>query len=190
MPHYDYLISAGSSPRRIELLQQLGYTVQAREHGIDETPLKSEHPRRYAERLADAKCAAVFADGSSVPVLGADTVVACGLRILPKAETREQASACLSMLSGKQHTVYTALCVRTPDGRVLRRCSINKVKVKRLSAEEHAAYLATDEWRGKAGGYALQGCFAAFVIRMSGTYHAVLGLPMYDAQCLLHAASA
>ena len=183
------VILAGSSPRRVGLLQLLGYDVDSRPHGIDETPQLRENPRRYAERLAAEKSAAVFGEGAPVPVLGADTVVACGLRILPKAETREQAAFCLNLLSGKQHTVYTAVCVRAPDGRTLRRCSVNKVRVKRLSADELAAYLDSNEWDGKAGGYALQGMFAAFVSHLSGSYHAVLGLPLYEARNLLMSAA-
>jgi septum formation protein len=150
---------------------------------IDETPLKDETPRQLAVRLAEAKARAVHASGQYT--LGADTVVAVGTRVLPKAETEDQARACLELLSGRPHKVLTGVAVVGPDGRMARRLSETRVKFKRLTAGEIQAYLASGEWRGKAGGYGVQGRAGAFVTALSGSYTGVVGLPLYETLCLL-----
>jgi septum formation protein len=118
-------------------------------------------------------------------VLGADTVVSVGRRILPKTETMEEAATCLRLLSGRAHRVYTGLCLLTPGGQARRRLVETRVRFKRLSAKETESYLASAEWRGKAGGYAIQGIAGCFVIKLTGSYHAVMGLPLYETVSLL-----
>src|SRR6187399_1004376 len=158
------LILASASPRRLALLNQIGiepeHLVPAH---IDETPEKGELPRKLAQRLADEKAIAaqhkarIAGIGDNAIVLSADTVVAVGRRILPKAEMMEEASACLRMLSGRSHRVYTAVTLITPSGAVRRRLVETRLRFKRLSAREIESYLASAEWRDKAGGYAIQG---------------------------------
>ena len=186
------LILASASPRRLALLNQIGIEP---EHliptHIDETPEKGELPRRLATRLADVK--AISAQHSArqagiaatAVVLAADTVVAVGRRILPKAETMEEAGDCLRLLSGRAHRVYTGVTLLTPSGRARRRLVETRVRFKRLSPRELEAYLASAEWRGKAGGYAIQGIAGAFVIKLVGSYSAVVGLPLYETVNLL-----
>jgi septum formation protein len=186
------LILASASPRRLALLNQIGIEP---EHlvptHIDETPEKGELPRRLAVRLADLKALAAQQKarqggfGASALVLAADTVVAVGRRILPKAEMMEEASECLKLLSGRAHRVYTAVCVLTPSGQARRRLVETRVRFKRLSAREMEAYLASAEWRDKAGGYAIQGIAGAFVIKLVGSYSAVVGLPLHETAALL-----
>ncbi|GIX16968.1 MAG: Maf-like protein [Rhodothalassiaceae bacterium] len=175
------LVLASASPRRLQLLAQVRLApslVDAAD--IDETPLKKELPRHYAERLARAKLAVVAARHPGAHVLAADTVVAAGRRILPKAEDAETARACLELLSGRRHRVMTALALARPDGVVRTRLVETRVAFKRLGAEEIALYLASGEWRGKAGGYAIQGLAAAFVRQIIGSYSNVVGLPLYE----------
>ncbi len=179
------IIMAGTSPRRIELLRLLGVECLALPHGLSEDTLKDETPPRYAQRMALQKAQAVATQHAGRVVLAADTVVACGRRILPKAETLAQAEGCLALLSGRAHRVYTALSICNAQGEWRHRITTTRVHVKRLSDEEKQLYLASNEWHGKAGGYALQGIFAAFVPQIVGTYHAVLGLPLLDARHLL-----
>lgn len=150
---------------------------------IDETPLKAELPRRLAQRLARAKCAAAARPDAFV--LAADTVVACGRRILPKAETRAEAASCLGLLSGRRHHVYTAVVVAAPDGRVVERVCDSAVIFARLTQAEQDAYLDGGEWQGKAGGYAIQGKAAAFVRFLSGSHSNVVGLPLHETARLL-----
>jgi septum formation protein len=150
---------------------------------IDETPLADETPLRLVQRLAAAKAAAVHTPGQFT--LGADTLVCVGRRILPKTETEAEAKTCLNLLSGRAHQVMTAVALIAPDGRVSRRVTRTRVKFKRLTREEVAAYLATGEWRGKAGGYGVQGRAGAFVTALSGSYTAVVGLPLYETMSLL-----
>lgn len=149
---------------------------------IDETPHPDEAVRRLVLRLAHAKAAAVADAGF---VLAADTVVAVGRRTLPKAETAEQARACLALLSGRRHRVYTAVVVRAPDGRLADRLAESIVTFARLPPAQQTAYLDSDEWRGKAGGYAIQGRAAAFVRFLSGSYSGVVGLPLFETGQLL-----
>jgi septum formation protein len=180
------LILASASPRRIELLRQVGVEPTSVDPpDIDETALPKETPRRLSLRLAQAKARAVAARSPGAFVLAADTVVAVGRRVLPKAESEAEARACLALLSGRNHRVETAVAVVAPDGRLASRAVETRVQVKRLGPDEVDAFLATGEWRGKAGGYAIQGAAGGFVISLQGSYSAVVGLPLYECLCLL-----
>ncbi|MGN6498775.1 MAG: Maf family protein [Tsuneonella sp.] len=182
-----HLILASASPRRLELLARLGIEpgrVVATD--IDETPRKAELPRVYAQRMAREKAAAAAAGGAYV--LAGDTVVAAGRRILPKAENEATARRCLELLSGRRHRVLSAIVLRAPDGAVRERLSETSVRFKRLSAEEIAAYLASREWEGKAGGYAIQGAAEGLVAWIQGSHSGVVGLPLYETRALLKAA--
>lgn len=179
-------ILASASPRRSDLLAQIGIVpdrVDAAE--IDETPLKSELPRLHAERLCAQKATVVAARHVGTVVLAADTVVACGRRILPKAEAEAEARDCLNLLSGRRHQVITAIAVIDPEGRLTTRTVVTRVKVARLSAGQIDAYLSGGEWRGKAGGYAIQGAFGAHIEWINGSYSAVVGLPLFETANLL-----
>ena len=186
------LILASASPRRLALLNQIGiepeHLVPAH---VDETPEKGELPRKLAQRLADLKAltarhkASVAGFGGNTMVLAADTVVAVGRRILPKAETMEEAADCLRLLSGRAHRVYTGVTLITPSGARRHRLVETRIRFKRLSAREMESYLASAEWRDKAGGYAIQGIAGAFVVKLSGSYTAVVGLPLMETAHLL-----
>ncbi len=152
---------------------------------LDETPLPREQPAAHAKRLAAAKADAVLPRHPGAFVLAADTVVACGRRILPKAEDEETAARCLALLSGRRHRVLGAVEVAAPDGRRLRRIIMTAVAFKRLSKGEIDRYLASGEWRGKAGGYAIQGLAAAFIPWINGSYPNVVGLPLAEAWAML-----
>jgi len=181
------LILASASPRRLELLARLGVVPDAVVPAeIDETPRKGEIPDRHACRMAAEKAAVVAEPGAIV--LAADTVVAAGRRILPKTETEEEARAALGLLSGRRHRVHSAVAVTDAEGRTRLRLSTSLVAFKRLSPEEVAAYLAGGEWRGKAGGYAIQGRAEALVRMLSGSHSGVMGLPLYETRALLRAA--
>ncbi len=181
------LILASASPRRLELLARLGVTPDAVIPAeIDETPHKAELPDRYALRMAMEKAAAVAGPGSLI--LAADTVVAAGRRILPKTETEAEARAALALLSGRRHRVHSAVAVTDSEGRTRTRLSTSVVAFKRLSVDEIEAYLASTEWRGKAGGYAIQGRAEALVRMLSGSHSGVMGLPLYETRVLLRAA--
>lgn len=180
------LILASASPRRLALLEQIGVRPDAvRAADLDEAPLKGELPRPHALRLAHEKARAVAALEPHALVLAADTVVACGRRILPKAETEADARACLALLSGRAHRVYTAIALISPDGRLRERVSETRVTFKRLSDTECDAYIALGEWQGKAGGYAIQGHAAAFIRLLTGSYSGVVGLPLFETAALL-----
>ncbi len=186
------LVLASGSPRRLALLQQVGLEpdelVPAE---IDETPEKGEAPRALAKRLADAKAAAarrsigIDPDLAGAFVIAADTVVAVGRRILPKAETLDEAAYCLKLLSGRAHRVYTGLTLSTPDGKLRTRLVETRIRFKRLTREEIDRYLGCGEWRGKAGGYAIQGIAGAFVVKLVGSYTNVVGLPLHETVALL-----
>ena len=186
------LILASASPRRLALLNQIGiepeHLVPAH---VDETPEKGELPRKLAIRLADLKAltaqhkARSAGFGQGALVLAADTVVAVGRRVLPKAETMEEASACLHMLSGRNHRVFTAVSMLTVGGAMRRRLVETRLRFKRLSSREIESYLASAEWRDKAGGYAIQGIAGAFVVKLQGSYTAVVGLPLNETVALL-----
>lgn len=181
------LILASGSPRRLDLLAQARIVPdRLMPMDIDETPRKAEHPRSLARRLsaekADAAKKAIHGDPawSGSFILSADTVVAVGRRILPKAEQLEEANACLALLSGRSHWVFTGVVVVTPSGLVRQTVVETKVRFKRLSDREVDAYLDSGEWRGKAGAYAIQGIASAFVQKLAGSYTAVVGLPLYE----------
>ena len=181
------LILGSASPRRLELLAQLGLVPDAvRPADIDETPGRGELPRPYCLRMARGKAAAVVAGADEI-VLAADTAVAMGRRILGKPADAGEAAAFLVALGGRRHRVITAVAVRRGD-RTWAREVITAVKFKRLSDDELNAYLASGEWRGKAGGYAIQGLAGAFVPWISGSFSAVMGLPVAETAHLLEAA--
>lgn len=186
------LVLASASPRRLALLQQVGIEPDALLPGdVDETPRKSEAPRELARRLARDKLAAAGEAARSRDdlreawVVAADTVVAVGRRVLPKAAIPDEAADCLRLLSGRQHRVYTAICVLSPKGGRRERVVESRVRFKRLSGREMQAYLASGEWRGKAGGYAIQGLAGSFVVKLVGSYSSVVGLPLYETLSLL-----
>jgi nucleoside triphosphate pyrophosphatase len=178
------LVLASASPRRIALLAQIGIVpAEIRPSDIDELPLPGETPRLCAERLARAKLAACPHAGAFV--LAADTVVAAGRRILPKAASESEARKCLELLSGRRHRVITAVALRAPSGKSAFRTVVSNVGFARLPPERIAAYLASGEWHGKAGGYAIQGRAAAFVDFLQGSYSGVVGLPLHETANLL-----
>jgi septum formation protein len=180
------LVLASASPRRLDLLRQIGIVPDAVDPAdIDETPAKDEPPASHVVRLAEAKACAVQPRHAGAFILAADTVVACGRRILPKAEDEATARACLALLSGRRHRVYGGVAVMTPSGAVAIRRVTSQVAMKRLSAGEIAAYLRSGEWQGKAGGYAIQGRAAAFIPWISGSYSNVVGLPLHETAQLL-----
>jgi septum formation protein len=180
------LVLASASPRRLELLRQVGLMPDCIDPAdIDETPHRGELPPAHAIRLAEEKARAVFARHPGAFILAADTVVACGRRILPKAEDEASARSCLEMLSGRRHRVHGGVAVAGPDGRLATRRVDSQVAFKRLSEAEIGAYLLTDEWRGKAGGYAIQGRAAALIRWVSGSYSNVVGLPLFETVQLL-----
>lgn len=180
------LILASASPRRRDLLAQIGIVP---DHiiatDIDETPHKLELPRVYASRLAAEKARAATIPGY---ILSADTVVAVGRRILPKAETQAQVRDCLKLLSGRGHRVFTAVALLHPDGRLSAKLVETRLSFKVLSAPEIDAYIQSGEGLGKAGGYGIQGRAGAFVTQLVGSYSSVVGLPLYETQCLLNGA--
>ncbi|WP_137128930.1 Maf-like protein [Rhizobium sp. FY34] len=187
------LILASGSPRRLDLLNQVGIKpARLMPMDIDETPKKSEHPRSLARRLSTEKAqaaqAAIQGDLTwrQSYVLSADTVVAVGRRILSKTEYMDEASAALHLLSGRSHWVYTGICLVTPGGLLRQKVVETKVRFKRLSSREIEAYLASDEWRGKAGAYAIQGIAGSFVQKLVGSYTNVVGLPLYETSLLLN----
>jgi len=180
------LVLASASPRRLDLLAQVGVAPDRVDPAdIDETPLRDETPRRHALRLAVEKARAVAPRSPGAIVLAADTVVAVGRRILPKAETAEQAARCLKLLSGRNHKVLTGVAAIAPDGREASRLVETRVQFKHLSDAEQAAYLAGGEWNGKAGGYGVQGVAGGFIIDLHGSYTSVVGLPLYETLNLL-----
>ncbi len=180
------LVLASASPRRVALLRQIGIEPAVIDPAdIDESPTRDELPALHAARLAEAKAKVVAARHPGAVVLAADTVVACGRRILPKAEDVGTARTCLERLSGRRHRVYGGVAVHGPDGRSARRLVQSVVIFKVLSPPDIEAYLATGEWRGKAGGYAIQGRAAAFVRQIGGSYSNIVGLPLFEAAGLL-----
>jgi septum formation protein len=181
------LILASASPRRLSLLAQINVTPDAvLPADIDEAPHKRELPRPHAGRLAHEKAQAVFAANPDALVLGADTVVARGRRILPKAEDAETARRCLTLLSGETHRVYGGVTIIGPNGVAVHRVVLTSVTFKRLSKQELDRYIDSQEWRGKAGGYAIQGAAAAFVRKINGSYSNIVGLPLFETAQLLH----
>jgi nucleoside triphosphate pyrophosphatase len=185
-------ILASGSPRRLALLNQMGIEPDAlKPSEIDETPHRNETPRAYVNRLARAKAHSALEkvkiddDLHGAYILTADTVVAVGRRILPKTELSDQALQCLRLLSGRNHRVYTSICLVTPKETYRQRLVETRVRFKRLSEEDIEAYLATGEWKGKAGGYAAQGIAGSFMVKLIGSYTNVVGLPLYETMLLL-----
>src|SRR6516165_2720222 len=186
------LVLASGSPRRLGLLNQAGIEPDSLLPAeVGEIPLKGELPRALATRLARAKAEAALnmvrldEELRGAFILAADTVVAVGRRIMPKAEMLDEAAACLRLLSGRNHRVYTAVCLVTPKEAFRHRLVETRVRFKRLSKEDLEAYLASGEWRGKAGGYAIQGLAGTFVVKIVGSYTNVVGLPLYETLALL-----
>jgi septum formation protein len=179
-------VLASASPRRLELLRQVGLMPDCIDPAdIDETPRRGELPPAHAMRLAQEKAQAVIPRHPGAYVLAADTVVACGRRILPKTEDEASARSCLELLSGRRHRVHGAVVLMSPDGRLVSRRVDSQVAFKRLSEAEIAAYLRSSEWQGKAGGYAIQGHAAALIRWVSGSYSNVVGLPLFETVQLL-----
>ncbi len=180
------LVLASASLRRLDLLARLGIVPdRVIATDIDETPYQGEIPRPHAARLALAKAEAAAAQAPAGIVLAADTVVGVGRRILPKAETEAQARECLDLLSGRRHRVMTAVVLALPDGRRLKRLAESAVTFQRLTEQQVADYLAGGEWRGKAGGYAIQGRAEAYIRFLSGSHSNVVGLPLFETAQLL-----
>jgi septum formation protein len=185
-------VLASGSPRRLSLVNQAGIEPDAlRPADVDETPKKGELPRACANRLARAKAEAALdmvrldEELKGSYVLAADTVVAVGRRILPKAELLDEAAQCLRLLSGRNHRVHTGVCLVTPKESFRQRLVETRVRFKRLSDEDIEAYLASGEWRGKAGGYAAQGIAGTFIVKIVGSYSNVVGLPLYETMAML-----
>jgi septum formation protein len=174
------------------LLQQAGIEPEALlPADVDETPLRAESPRDLSKRLARMKAEVARKTARNrdelkdAYIVAADTVVCVGKRVLPKAEVVDEAAACLRLLSGRTHRVYTSVCVVTPKDAVRERLVETRVRFKRLSRDELERYLASGEWRGKAGGYAIQGLAGTFVVKLAGSYTNVVGLPLYETVALL-----
>ncbi len=186
------LVLASASARRLALLEQIGVEPdRLLPASVDETPRRNERPRTLALRLAEDKARAAHRLAAEDPslagalLLTADTVVSVGRRILPKAETIDEASGCLRLLSGRAHRVSTAICLVARKGALRSRIVETRVRFKRLSESEIDAYLASGEWSGKAGGYAIQGLAGCFIAKLTGSYGAVVGLPLYETASLL-----
>lgn len=186
------LVLASGSPRRLALLAQIGLEPDALMPAeVDETPERSELPRALSVRLAREKAEAVIErvrDNEQLRgayIVAADTVVAVGRRILPKPELLEEASACLRLLSGRTHRVYSGVCLVTPKNSIRTRLVESRVRFKRLSALDLDSYLASGEWRGKAGGYAIQGLAGSFVVKLIGSYPNVVGMPLFETATML-----
>jgi septum formation protein len=186
------LVLASSSPRRLALMQQMGLEPDALiPADLDETPQRAELPRSLAARLASEKAQAAFRIAQArdnmqgAYLIAADTVVSVGRRILPKCEIAEEAEDCLRLLSGRAHRVYTGVSLITPKGTERRKLIETRVRFKRLTSRDMAAYISSGEWRGKAGGYAIQGLAGAFVVKLIGSYSCVVGLPLYETAALL-----
>jgi septum formation protein len=186
------LVLASGSPRRLGLLNQAGIEPDSLLPAeVDEVPVRGELPRSLATRLARAKAEAALSavrideELRGAFIVAADTVVAVGRRILPKAEMLDEAAACLRLLSGRNHRVYTGVCLVTPKEAFRQRLVETRVRFKRLSKEDLEAYLASGEWRGKAGGYAIQGLGGTLVVKIVGSYTSVVGLPLNETVALL-----
>lgn len=182
------LILASASPRRLALLQQVGIAPQlVIGADIDESPLKGELPAKYAARVAKEKARLISASHPNGTVLAADTVVACGSRILPKAEDAKTAEKCLRLLSGRRHRVYTAICL-IKNQKEYEETTLTQLRMARLNDKQITDYVASKEWEGKAGGYAIQGFAESFIPWISGSYSNVVGLPLHETLRLLERA--
>lgn len=186
------LILASGSPRRVELLSQIGVKPDhLMPMDLDETPGRAEHPKSLAKRLSIEKAKAALQKSNENPglkgsfILAADTVVSVGRRILPKAELVEEANHCLHILSGRNHRVYTGVCMVTPKGAIRQKTVETRLRFKRIPRAEIDNYINSGEWRGKAGAYAIQGIAGSFVVKLVGSYSNVVGLPLHEAYNLL-----
>ncbi|MCF7671813.1 Maf-like protein [Bacillus subtilis] len=186
------LVLASASPRRIELLAQIGIEPAFLQPAdINETPQRLEHPRSLAKRLSRQKAEKAKeklqndTDYQSAFILAADTVVGVGRQVLPKAESEDVALDCLRLLSGRAHKVFTGVCLITPKGSVRQTLVESRVRFDRLSRRQMDAYISSGEWRGKAGGYAIQGLAGSFVVKLVGSYSNIVGLPLHETQALL-----
>ena len=189
------LVLASASPRRLALIEQVGISPDLLNPvDIDETPMKRESPRALSLRLARQKAQAARGAalvrnlGDNTFILAADTVVSLGRRVIDKPQSADEARQALLLLSGRAHRVFTSIALVSPDGRERSKVVDTKVRFKRLSREDIDAYLLSDEWRGKAGGYAIQGKAAAFVRYLTGSHSCVVGLPVFESLQMLHAA--
>ena len=181
-------ILASASPRRLALLSDIGVVPDSvLPAALDESPRPHEQPRALARRLALEKMHSVAAQKPDAVVLAADTVIAVGRRILPKAETAQEVGDCLRLLSGRRHRVLTGVAMRTPEGKILQRLGESVVLFQRLSPHDIDAYVASGEGLGKAGGYAIQGRAAAHIRFISGSYSNIVGLPLFDVAHMLQA---
>lgn len=179
-------ILASASPRRLDLLAQIGLTPDAVcPADINEDPMPGELPRGHALRLAQEKAAVIAGVEPGSVILAADTVVGVGRRILPKAETEQQARECLALMSGRGHRVFTGVAIVDVDGEMRSRVVETRLRMKRLSQPEIESYIASGEWQGKAGGYGIQGYADAFISRLIGSYTNVVGLPLFETRNLL-----
>lgn len=196
-PHQEPVILASASPRRVQLLHQLGLIpddiIPA---DSDETPYKAELPGPYARRMADQKAAIIAQQHPNAFIIGADTVVACGRRILPKAETAQDAKDCMTLLMGRSHRVYGGLSLYLPAhavkdkaaGKIVTKLSLSYVAFRRLDEKELSHYISFGDWQGKAGGYAIQGDAAPFIRQIKGSYSQIMGLDIYQMAALLKSA--
>lgn len=185
-PSEPRFVLASASTRRLDLLRQIGLMPDLVDPAeLDERPRPGETPQALVARLAAIKAGTVARRHRGALVLGADTVVACGRRVLPKVADAAEARRCLELLSGRRHRVYGGVCVVDPEGRSHSRLAVTTVQFKRLDRKEIEAYVESGEWRGKAGGYAIQGRAATMVRRVNGSFSNVIGLPLYETATLL-----
>jgi septum formation protein len=180
------IILASASPRRVELLKNIGYAPdKIIPADIDETPLKAEKPVDYVQRIAEAKAKKIREIEQGHYIIAADTIACVGTRILGKPTDAEDAKRIMKLLSGRKHRVYTCVVVISPDGKMRKRNVCTFVKFKRITSDELNQYIATNYWQGKAGAYGLQEDVGGFVISISGSFSSVVGLPLYETKCLL-----
>ncbi len=180
------LVLASSSPRRHELLASIDLTPdRIISPQVDETPLKGENPREYVKRIAVLKARAVHSQAPDAYILAADTIVEAGRKIVLKAQDSKEAALILGRLSGRRHRVYTGVCALSPAGKEACRVVLTRLSFKRLTSDELEDYVSSKEWEGKAGAYAIQGKASKFVKFISGSYTNVVGLPLYETDCLL-----
>ncbi len=185
-PVHIPLVLASASPRRRDLLRQIGVVPDnIQPADINEDPFPGELPRPHALRLASEKASKIAAEAEAAYVLAADTVVGVGRRILPKAETDQQVRDCLDLMSGRAHRVYTGLALITPDGQLRSRVIETRLKLKRLSKSDIETYVELGEGIGKAGGYGIQGYAESLISHISGSYSNVVGLPLFETRNLL-----
>lgn len=180
-------ILASSSKQRLDLLNQINVFPQLIiSPSVDELPNKKELPKQYSIRMAQNKVYEVRKSYPNYFILSADTVVACGRRILPKTETKQEAEECIRLLSGRRHRVYTTICLLTPNDNIHVKSTMTVIKFKRLTEQEINNYLQSSQWNGKAGGCNLQGVAGMFILWLRGSYFSAIGLPLYETYYLLN----